>query len=96
MDEDCTCDDADEDGYCSDEDCDDLDHGQNPGADEICDDGTDNDCDGEIDEEACSGAGNCKCSHTSSGRPLPAILLSLLALTLIRRRRGGSGHRSAR
>ena len=42
-------DDADGDGYTSEEDCDDSDADVHPGASEACD-GVDNDCNGEIDE----------------------------------------------
>ena len=41
--------DADLDGFTSDEDCDDMDSSINPGVDEICD-GIDNNCDGVVDE----------------------------------------------
>lgn len=41
--------DKDNDGYYSDEDCDDSNSGINPGSIELCD-GLDNNCDGEIDE----------------------------------------------
>ena len=44
-------DDKDDDGYnASVDDCDDNDAAVNPGAIEICDDGVDNNCDGDIDE----------------------------------------------
>jgi len=44
-------DDQDADGSPWDEDCDDLDPSAYPGAEEICD-GVDNDCDGDVDEDA--------------------------------------------
>jgi len=46
--------DLDGDGHLSDEDCDDADANVNPDAEEVCDDGIDNNCDGDVDEEACS------------------------------------------
>lgn len=49
--------DADNDGFLSDVDCDDFNSAVNPGAEEICGDFTDNDCDGSWDENcgfACS------------------------------------------
>lgn len=49
------CTDVDGDGACADVDCDDQDVTSFPGAEEICDDGRDNDCDGDIDalDDAC-------------------------------------------
>jgi hypothetical protein len=47
-------DDADDDGYPDDEDCDSSDATVHPGADELCDE-KDNDCDGEYDEDPIDG-----------------------------------------
>lgn len=43
--------DADGDGYFTPDDCDDDNDQVHPGATEICDDGIDNDCDGQIDAD---------------------------------------------
>ena len=47
--------DKDGDDYLSDVDCNDSDATVNPGADEVCGDGIDNNCDGDIDEECSVG-----------------------------------------
>jgi len=46
--------DRDGDGYDTSQDCNDFDTGVNPGITEICDDGIDNNCDGQIDEVGCN------------------------------------------
>ena len=58
------CNDADFDGYdenCSPVDCDGADPNVNPGAYEVCDDGVDNNCNGQTDcdDSACSGDPAC-------------------------------------
>lgn len=45
-----SCIDIDEDGYCNTEDCNDYNNLIYPGGTEFCEDGIDNDCDGEVDE----------------------------------------------
>ncbi len=46
--------DIDGDGHLSDEDCDEGDPDVNPDAEELCDDGIDNNCDGDVDEDECT------------------------------------------
>ena len=104
----CDCDDADADGYWAEgcetlscgelRDCDDAEPAANPGADEICDDGIDNDCDGAADAESmwCGPAqsedtgtpeepGGCGCA--SGAAPVGAVGLLALGLVAGRRRR---------
>jgi len=82
----CLCPDMDQDGYgaqsCG-KDCNDFDGLVNPGADEICNDGWDNDCDGVIDD--CEEQGSCGCT---SSRKSALIWLGwgFLGWLLIRKR----------
>jgi hypothetical protein len=46
----CVCRDDDEDGWCATDECDDGNDLVNPSLGELCDDGLDNDCDGQTDE----------------------------------------------
>ena len=57
-----SCVDADGDGFCAGSDCDDTDPELFPGAVEV-DDGLDNDCDGQIDEEALPCASDADCAE---------------------------------
>ena len=94
------CLDGDGDGYedCND-DCHDGDPDVNPGMDEVCDDHFDNDCDGLIDgnDPECEGEqeepepSDCQCSGVSSkgaAWTAPVAALSLLLVTVRRRRSG--------
>ncbi len=75
------CTDADGDGYspdggdCGEVDCDDTDATVNPGATEICDDGIDNDCDGDIDAADSDCAGVCVLASISPSSARSGILL---------------------
>ena len=90
-------DDADGDGYTTcDGDCDDTEDSIYPGAEEICDDGVDQNCDG-FDDEDCyyqdddddgEIGGGCECSSTVDGRPDSALwIVGALVLALRRRAR---------
>ncbi|HOX43728.1 MAG TPA: MopE-related protein [Myxococcota bacterium] len=52
----CVCIDADNDNYCQEIDCDDQNAAVNPAHVEVCDNGLDDDCDGETDEGCCPDA----------------------------------------
>jgi hypothetical protein len=78
-------DDLDGDGVPASEDCDDLDPRVYPGAPETCD-GLDNDCDGQVDEEACGGG----CASAPAGGRAPLLPLGLLGLALV----GGRARRA--
>lgn len=84
--------DADGDDYdgvgCGGADCDDSDPAVNPSADEDCDNGIDDDCNGLIDttDPSCGKAGGCSCA-TRTPSPAPALLaLLLLGLAALRRK----------
>ncbi|HUT76060.1 MAG TPA: MopE-related protein, partial [Polyangia bacterium] len=83
--------------YCDGDDCDDSEPDVNPDADEICDDGLDNDCDGLTDDDdtLCTEAetdggqvpfspGNSGCGCRAAGKPVrgPLGILSGLFLLL--------------
>ena len=82
----CACTDADEDGYCELDDCNDTDPEIHPGGGERCYDEIDNDCDGETDEGCTvydSGGDDSGCSagsHPHCPWSLPLLLLLLLLL----------------
>lgn len=67
----CECIDADADGACGEQDCDDADPAVHPGASEVCDDGLDNDCNLLRDQAdpACAGDsdGDAGTAGTASG-----------------------------
>jgi len=73
------CPDLDEDGYtdeaCGGDDCDDSDPAVNPGAMEVCDNGIDDDCDGDIDgdDSECSCLDSDADGFSPVGGPCPPI-----------------------
>lgn len=85
--------DEDGDGFSSIVDCDDTDPDINPGADEICIDGIDNDCDGDVDadDSECgkSSGGGCGTTASPGNSPwtgMTATVAVLVLLFLMRRR----------
>ena len=80
--------DADRDGYAQSEDCNDASADSHPDADEICDDGLDNDCDGLTDDADgdCLPKTDkgCNCTVSGAGGGLWFILVG--ALAAVRRR----------
>jgi photosystem II stability/assembly factor-like uncharacterized protein len=84
--------DYDGDGVLCDEDCEDHDASVHPGAEDVCGDGVDQDCDGEdgcdTGEDGSGVKGGGRCGGCASGGAVPAGLLGLLgALGLAVRRR---------
>ena len=80
---------------CGGDDCNDANPDINNEADEVCADGIDNNCDGEIDEDGCvfvtesSDGCNCRASGDPRQQPLSVAILALLGvlgLTRLRRR----------
>lgn len=86
----CVCVDRDGDGVCSGLDCDDTRGGVFPGSAEVCGDGVDNNCDGQVDEgcdtdeplpeEDASNSGGCHSAGPGSGGLWWLILVVLLAV----------------
>ena len=80
-------DDADEDGFTVYVDCDDLNPYVNPGADEWCIDGIDNDCDGAVDSQDpdCAGSGGSGCGTTAlpPGEPMWPVILALMGMFMV-------------
>jgi hypothetical protein len=83
------CVDADLDGYCDDEDCDDTNPDIHPEAVDWCDDFIDSDCDGvgEVDEHPLCDTNACAGCSSSSVR---WSILAVLAVALRRRRYSGA------
>ncbi len=92
----CVCEDADADGFCSLDDCDDSDPKINPSRGEKCWDDIDNNCDGDIDEgclvdgqdpgvvsELDADMARSGCTAGQTGAPASAALLLLAMLALV-------------
>lgn len=82
---DATIPDADGDGVPASLDCDDAAAWRHPGALEVCGDGIDDDCDGEVDEDCGPPLADPGCSGCASS-PGPGLVAALVALALVRRR----------
>ena len=67
-------------------DCNDLSARRSPELTDICGDGIDNDCDGEVDQTCAEDTGGCACNTTSAGAGGPLFALAAL-LRITRRRR---------
>jgi MYXO-CTERM domain-containing protein len=81
--------DADRDGFTDAEDCDDSDADTNPDAKEVCDDGIDNDCDGDADsnDADCMSGGKKGCGCAASPAQGQTAWFGLMLLGLLMRRR---------
>lgn len=96
----CRCVDADGDGACLAQDCDDADADRVPGRDEACGNGVDDDCDGDVDEDCGTpdaggdaggsgggGSDGCAAGRGTAGTPWAWLLPAVAGAAMLLRRR---------